>query len=176
MDGRWLFGLPIFLLVGGEAAWSNEAIELVRQQKAEDRVVIAQAEDGSLVLSIHSPSGIGGVVLSPKVLPWPKSLRIRLYLRGLESWKVTTPSHHLQLQVTNHPGEPSLRQWKQEGEREVALSETSPWWTKLHGSPQSTGEKGAPPAAEGYFEWILPPALLAEGPPSLTLEWIDFYR
>ncbi len=164
------------LFVWGEAALSNESIALVRQTKAEDRIVVAPAGDGSLLISIHSPSGIGGVVLSPKVLPWPKSLRVRLYLRGLESWQVSSPSHHLQLQVTQHPGEPNVRQWKREGEQEVAVAESSRWWTKLGSSPPSPLEDAAQPASGSYFELLLPPALLADGPPTLTLEWIDFYR
>jgi hypothetical protein len=62
------------------------------------------------------------------------------------------------------------------GEEEVPIDRSSPFWTEV----RILDDRGHPakeiPLKDGVFEVILPHALFSSNPPTITLDWIDFYR
>jgi len=68
-----------------------------------------------------------------------------------------------------------LNVWK-DGKEGPQLEKDSPYWIGI----QIFDAKGKPsdglPEQGGYFEMVVPKALLTEEAKQLTLGWIDFYR
>ena len=59
---------------------------------------------------------------------------------------------------------------------EKQLAPNDPLWTDIVVMDAAGKQTNGLPTGDGYFELILPPALLKDQPRSITLEWIDFYR
>ena len=55
----------------------------IKCEKEADTIAVG-IEGGKTVLSVNSPSGIGGATINCKADHWPEALVLRVYLRGLE--------------------------------------------------------------------------------------------
>ena len=100
---------------------------------------------------------------------------MRLYLRGLESFTVSDEKRKLAASVLSHSSHRRLLHlWEQGKEKKVAPA--SPYWMQV----DIFDARGKPikklPGSGGYFELVLPGALLKDQPKKLTIHWIDFYR
>jgi hypothetical protein len=145
----------------------------IKTKKPADRIKV-KIEGDSAMLDIFSPSGIGGATITLTQGQWPKTVVLRLRLRGLESFNVSNGKIKLSVSVLSHSGNTKRLYLSEEGKdgndgewepgREIKVLDAA-------GKPV----KGLPDKG-GYFEIALPKALLENQPKSLELGWIDFYR
>lgn len=146
----------------------------VQTRKMNDTVQV-QGDHDKVVFDVKSPSGIGGATIERAEKAWPAAVSLKLHLNGLESLVVSTGKVKLSAAVSIHDGKLGVRQWKNDKEDEP-LNQKSPLWMDI----RPIGADGKPaerlPLKDGWFEVTLPKALLESNPPSLDLQWIDFYR
>ena len=143
-------------------------------RKPDDRLTVS-VEQQRTVLTITSPSGIGGATVERTGPQWPQPLIVRLRLSGLESCTVSNGRITLQAAVTSH-GDHARRLHVIEAGKEKPIGQGSPYWTEIKLVGAGGKPAGKIPLKDGYFEMELPKALLQEQPKSLNFGWIDFYR
>jgi hypothetical protein len=100
---------------------------------------------------------------------------LKLHLKVLESLVLSSGKVKLSASVSSQEEKPRVRLWKDDKEDEP-LDQKSPLWMDI----RLIGADGKPaqklPLKDGWFEMTLPKALLEGNPPSLSVQWIDFYR
>jgi hypothetical protein len=143
--------------------------------KRKDDAVEVQAVKDRTVFVVKSPFGISQAVIERQDEDWPKAVVLRLYLKGLSSFRASNGKVTLDAAVSMEEGKQKVRMWK-DGKEDAPLDETSPLWMDIR---ILTGD--GKPAKElllkdGYFEMALPRAFFEGSPKSITLNWIDFYR
>jgi hypothetical protein len=159
-----------------QAAASSAATFDVRCNKKEDAVTVT-ADPQRTVFVITSPSGIGGATLERKNASWPKQVVLRIHLRGLESLSLTSGDLKLSASVASHSGNPrTLILLKKQAQDAPPLTKDSPYWTDLLTLDAKGKSVSGLPDKDGYFEMVVPQALLEENAGKLTIGWIDFYR
>lgn len=135
----------------------------------------ATVEDGKTILSIRGGSGIGRASVQCLADAWPSVMVVRAYLTGLEQFAIADGRVKLAASVLSHGGNrPLLHLWEA-GKEGPPVDKSNPYWMVIQ-ARDAAGQPvtGLPPRG-GWFEMIIPRALLAEGT-SLELEWVDFYR
>ena len=142
----------------------------IKLKKADDRIDV-QLEKETLVFAVTSKSGIGGATIAPKNGKWPATVVVRLNLRGLESFSVSSGKQTLAGSVLSHSGYTRHLALRAEGEEKEDEPGTEIKVFDAAGKPAA-----GLPGAGGYFEIRLPKQLLEGQPESLTLGWIDFFR
>ncbi|MCB0292269.1 MAG: hypothetical protein KDH97_18580 [Calditrichaeota bacterium] len=144
----------------------------ITPDKRSDRVELRE-EKGRRVIEIFSESGIGAAEVTLHSGNFRDGLKIRLHLRGLESFQLITAQQTLKLSVSSSQAG-QVSQELQSGSgvtlHRERLDEGSIFWV---GVQQSSGAAGA---AAGYFELTIPPIYFPENPRSFSFRWIDFYR
>ena len=143
---------------------------------SDDRVEVC-AEEGRVVFTVVSPRGIGAATIRRRAARWPKTVILRLRLRGLESLMIAAGQVTLDASVSSSAPH-AVRLYASESgqQQEKAVSRGSRYWTEVRlcvavGKPAS-----GLPTEGGWFEVQLPAALLNDNPESVALRWIDFYR
>jgi hypothetical protein len=143
--------------------------------RRKDDGVEVTVEKGKTVFSVKSPFGIGQAVIERREDAWPQAVVLRLYLKGLSSFRASNGKATLDAAVSIGDGKQKVRMWK-DGKEDATLDEKSPLWTDI----RIVGGDGKParelPLKDGYFEVVLPRAFFEGNPKSITLNWIDFYR
>jgi hypothetical protein len=147
----------------------------VTTRKAEDRVTVGLHGDGA-IFTVTSPSGIGGATITRAGERWPGSIILRLHLRGLERLRIGNGKVTLSASVSSSGDHQTILALSEGGKDEVPIDRSSPYWTEI-----SILNAQGHPAKEirlkdGVFEVTLPHALFVSNPPTITLDWIDFYR
>jgi hypothetical protein len=144
----------------------------VTTRRSDDRAEVKSDKDQA-VISVHSPTGISNAVLERIGAKWPDVMVLRLYSKGLESFRATSGNVTLDAAISNQGGK--VRQWKN-GKEDALLNADSPDWIPI----RIVGSDGKPataiPLEDGYFELTLPKVLFDGNPRSITVHWIDFYR
>jgi hypothetical protein len=160
------------ILTSSAAAADDAPAYRIATKRGDDRVEVQAGKD-QVIVSIHSPFGIGDAVIERIGEKWPDAVVLRLHLGGLESFRASNGKLVLDAAVSSQ--DRTVRQWK-DGAEDAPLDAKSPYWMNL----RIVGGDGKPAAAiplvDGYFDVLLPKALLAENPKSITVRWIDFYR
>jgi hypothetical protein len=143
-------------------------------RRDDDRIEV-RANKGSMVFLVHSPFGISRAVIERLDDAWPKSVVLRLHLKGLSNFQVSDGKRTVEAAVSIDDGKPRVRVWA-DGKEDTPLDETSPLWLPI----RVVGADGKPPTElplkSGSFEVTLPRALLEANPKSIGISWIDFYR
>lgn len=145
----------------------------ITTKRETDRVVI-ETKSGQAVISIRSPFGISQAVMSRTEKSWPDVMILKLHLQGLESFSVSNGKITLHAAVSSSDNKPP-RIWKDNAES-VLLDEKSPYWLDLRMIGSDGKPTGAIPLKDGYFEICLPKRFFDGNPPSITVDWIDFFR
>lgn len=145
----------------------------VTTKRDDDRTAVAHSRD-QVVVSIHSPFGISKATLERAGERWPETVLVRLHLKGLENFKLSSSKVKLAGSAFLDDGKPRLRLWK-DGEEDRPIDKQSPYWVHLRIVHSEGRPQNALPLDDGYFELRLPQALLDEQT-TITIEWIDFYR
>ncbi len=158
-------------LAGLRAAWEQEQFGLAAQARRPDSRIRFSADGDATIVEVTSPTGIDTAVLRRTTPQWPKSVVVRLRLRGLESFKAGGEKLAVEWSVS-YSGEHAVRVYLStlEGDRELPPS--SPYYTRL----RIVGGDGTVPLRDGYFEVPLAEKLFEGNPEALTLRWVDFYR
>ncbi|MFO0884107.1 MAG: hypothetical protein U0894_07975 [Pirellulales bacterium] len=123
------------------------------------------------LLKITCPKGIDKIAIRPEKGRWPQEVRLQLQLQGLEHLALRTDKHDLQFSVSSTAPHESTCVLSADG-KEQALHSNHPLFAKV----KLHGPKASLPLRDGYFELIIPAALLQANPPQIAIEWIDFYR
>ncbi len=160
-----------FLSIGCASAAEDPQFKITTNRD-NDKVEV-KVEKDKTVVSVHSPFGISQTVIERTDGNWSDIVMLRLHLKGLENFKVSTGKVTLEAAVSSQDGK--VRLWK-DGKEDSPLDSKSPYWTEIRmfsdgGKPTTTI-----PLTDGYFEIQLPKALFEDNPKSITVNWIDFYR
>jgi len=145
----------------------------VTAKKKEDRVKIEIGNENA-VFGITSPSGIGSVTITPRTGRWPKTVVLRLHLRGLESLRVTAGKTTVAASASCQ--DQSNRVYLIEAGKEKSLGRGDPLWMDIKCLDANGGPARTIPLEGGFFEVRLPKALFDGLSEPLTMQWIDCYR
>jgi hypothetical protein len=164
-----------FVVAGGGADPKKQAGKFKITSKRADDTVEVRVEKGRTVFTVKSPFGISQAVIERQEDTWPKAVVLRLYLKGLSSFRASNGKATLDAVASIQDGKPKVRLWKDRKEDD-RLDEKSPLWTDI----RIVGGDGKParqiPLKGGYFEITLPRAFFDGNPKAITLTWIDFFR
>lgn len=128
--------------------------------------------DGGLVILVRSRSGIGRATIVRNSASWPMVVKIRLYLKGLESLRISAGKSGVGVSVSSSDPH-TVRVYHMADAREgQELAKENPRWVKV----KFVAKNKRIPLEEGYFELKLPQALFKDNPQDISLHWIDFYR
>jgi hypothetical protein len=141
-------------------------------RRAKVNVAVA---DGNAVFTVTSPRGIGGATIERTGEKWPKAVILRLHLRGLESLTISCGDMTLAASVLSHSGNARLLHLGTKGEEGPRLTKDSPYWTDVRVLDALGKAITGLPDKGGYFELVVPQAMLEKGK-AMKVEWIDFYR
>ena len=127
-----------------------------------DNQLSLRQQDGTTVIDVQSPSGIGKADIEFLSGSYPGQIILRLHVEALEGFKLTygTTTLSASSSVTADAVVQSLIQ-PDGGER--AVTPASPLWMDIQ-------------REQGYFEIKLPNAMTQKTPDSFSFEWVDFYR
>lgn len=142
-------------------------VEMIRGGEAE-----FYSADGGLVVSVRSRTGIGRTTIVRKSASWPMVVKIRLYLKGLESFRISAGRRGVGVSVSGSQPH-KVRVYPMPDAREgPELAKDNPLWVNV----KLVAKNSRIPLRGGYFELKLPPALFQDNPREISLHWIDFYR
>lgn len=138
----------------------------------DDKVEVAFDQDKA-VISVHSPLGISQAIINRSDNKWPTSVILRLYLKGLENFKVTNGNVIVEAALSSQDGK--VRLWQDNDEAQL-LDAKHPYWMEIRMVGKDGKSVKTIPLKDGYFEMQLPKALFEDHANSISLNWIDFYR
>jgi hypothetical protein len=177
---RRLIPLAVLLVIGGivaghgDAPQDQPAMFKVTTKRNDDSVEVKGEKDRA-VFAVKSPFGISRAIIERQEDTWPKSVVLRLHLKGLESFRASNGKVRVDAAVSIREGKTQVRMWK-DGQEGAPLDEKSPLWldVRIVGGDGKLAQEL--PLKDGYFEVALPRAFFEGNPKSITLQWIDFYR
>jgi hypothetical protein len=167
--------LAVLALAGAAPAADAAAPNFRITTRRKDDSVDVRADKDGAVFEVRSPSGISEAVIERQDDAWPRSVVLRLHLKGLSNFRASNGKVTLQAAAGIRDGKPDVRRWR-DGREGTPLDEKSP----LRMEVRIVGGDGKPagelPLKDGYFEMALPRPFFEDNPKSVTLSWIDFYR
>jgi hypothetical protein len=154
---------------------SSLTIELTGPRKEGDRIDVSTLKD-SILLSVHSKSGIGRATIGPAQGGWPVRLLVRFYLKGLESFSVNNGDFVIHTSVQSYPPYKIGCETTKAGHRRgSSVSKASPYWMPARLVSRNESSPRIP-LQDGYIEVVLPDVVLENRPRVLSVQWIDFLR
>jgi hypothetical protein len=136
---------------------------IVITKNPEDRVDI-QVENGAAQIDIHSPTGIGAASFELESGTMPEDIRLRLHLKGLEGFRLTSARDQLSASVSGEAANADTQAILSSG-AETSLSPGDPLWIEI-----------AIVSEEGYFAVTVPQEFIRNAGNLFEIKWIDFYR
>ncbi|WP_143544128.1 hypothetical protein [Rhodopirellula sp. MGV] len=169
-----LFARGMFAAIGDQhtASADGEPSFSISSNRDDDEVTV-NVDDDTVLFSLRSPRGIGRATIERNDEHWPPKIKLRLYLNGLEKFKLVCGDMTLEASIVSQTGK--FRVWKG-GSEDSPLDRESPFWIKLDAFDEDGKPIALKPPVHGYFELQLPKAAFAENAKTITLHWIDFYR
>lgn len=140
----------------------------------EGTIVNAHVEQARTVIEIRCDRGIDRCVIHREGDKWPDELVARLWLKGLESFKVQASGNELEWSISS-AGNPTSSLTLHSGLRATRLTKDSAFFTTAKAFAVGT-DKPKIPLENGYFEVPIPAQLFEKNPTQVTLQWVDFYR
>src|SRR6476620_6179331 len=106
------FALTGPTLAGDESfgAASSDRYKITTRRKSD--TVTVQATKERTVFVVKSPSGISHAGIERLDEGWPKSVVLRLHLKGLEGFQITNGKVTLEAAVSSQEKPPKVRVWK----------------------------------------------------------------
>lgn len=129
-----------------------------------------------IILDVTSASGIGGATVERRSNRWPGKLILRLHLGGLESLAVSNGELTLRASIKTSGGAARISYGLRKGEEGPAPEKGGPYWTEIKVVDSRGATVRGLPERAGWFEMVVPTALLADQAKILEIGWIDFYR
>ncbi len=179
MPTRYAFGsLLVCLLMAGCAtppgAPGTDAPVFSISTAGEGNAVTVDASEATAIVEVRSESGVGAASLELISGTLPANLVVRLYLQGLEEFRLTYEGMAIAASVSSGGHLDIFQSVRSPEAGERSIASDSPFWMKI----RIVSEAATPriPLGQGYFEITLPEAFRREGQRSLMIHWIDFYR
>jgi hypothetical protein len=147
----------------------------VTTRKADDRVTTELSGD-RVIFTVTSPSGIGSAAITRKGERWPGSMILRLRLTGMERLRIGNGKATLSASVSGSGNPKTILSLSEGSQDEIPIDRGSPYWTEIRILDDQGHLAKEIPTKDGVFELFLPQALFVSNPPTITLEWIDFFR
>jgi hypothetical protein len=177
----WLSLIFVSLALGNLAA--AQAADLSKNSSGNFKITTRRTDDeilvhvdkGKTTFVVKGSLGIGSADIERQDKKWPEAVMLRLYLQGLESFRVSNGRVTLDATIFTDEGKPTVSVWKG-GSENAGLDEKSPFWMDVRILAGDGRLARAIPLKDGYFDITLPKALFESNPTSITLRWIDFYR
>ncbi|SFH62144.1 hypothetical protein [Planctomicrobium piriforme] len=141
---------------------ADEPVRFHTVAKRPDSVLAFSGDVERTVCTVDSPFGIDQADVTRVEPDWPKSFVVRLRLRGLECFEVTTGDTQVRWSIPSSGDSAPLVSLIQNG-KETPLTEEHLLYTQ-------------PEKKDGEYEVTIAPKLFAPNPSMLTLRWVDFYR
>jgi hypothetical protein len=115
-----------FVVAGGGADPTKQAGRFkITTKRADDTVEVRAVKDKTL-FAVKSPFSISQAVIERQEDTWPKAVVLRLYLKGLSSFRASNGKATLNAAVSIQDGKPQVRLWKDRKEDD-RLDEKSPF-------------------------------------------------
>ena len=136
--------------------------------------VTASAEGETVVIDVHSQSGMGSAHVEHVSGALPESIVVRLYLKGLEEFRLSYDGTTITASVSSGDSHNVFQSAAGPEAGERPITPGSPYWMDV----RIVTDQETPhiPLDQGYFEVALPKDFLQEGRRSFSIRWIDFYR
>jgi len=149
---------------------------LLGARKGQDKVTTVRV-DGTTVIDVRSGSGIGIAELAVKDGTWPKPLVVRLHLRGMEMFSVSTAQLRLSAAIPSSAPEKTIVEMADLQRRTVIqVKRSSSYWMPVRIVDNGGDKTRQVPVNDGYIEVTIPEAVHDYGADKLVIQWIDFYR
>jgi hypothetical protein len=114
----------------GNARLASEGIAANEPRQKTDNTVEVTAEKDKATYVVKSPSGIGKSAIERPAAEWPKTVVLRLHMKGLESFRASNGKVTLDAAVAFRDGTPQVRIWK-DGQENELLHSKSPFWMTI---------------------------------------------
>jgi hypothetical protein len=131
-------------------------------------------EGRTVIIDVHSQSGIGRASLERVSEQIPDKIVLRLHLAGLEEFRLSDGNTSLVASVSSSGSREIIQSVVTPGENERNLTQDSPLWMDIRVVPGQTATPSGS-TGSGYFEITLPEELQRDGQ-RFSIEWVDFYR
>lgn len=154
----------LLLSCGGVSAGAQpeEPGFIVITKNTDDRVGI-QYENGTSLIDIQSPTGIGDATFELESGTMPENMILRLHLKGLEQFRLSSAQDRIAASVSGGDAGQVESQALLSSGTESPLLPGNPLWMDIR-------------LEEGYFEVIVPEEFIQNAGKTFEVEWIDFYR
>ena len=150
------------------------AVTIKTSAERPDARVTAGADARQAVVEVFSPSGIGGATVEITSPTLPRTVVMRLHLRGLEQLRFSYGDTTVTASLAS-AGDNTTHQTYRGAQQERPIAEDSPYWMNVRLVP-SAGSQATIPLEDGYIEVAAPKDFLARGQTKFVIQWIDFYR
>lgn len=158
-------------LSGLRKQWEADQPALEANVGRDDSRISFTKQDDETIIDVTSEFGIDNATIKRMTNEWPKSMILRMHLKGMESLKIGNGRETIKLEVSS-TGKPRHLISLKVGESESALGKGFPHWTEV----RVVGGEWKIPLKQGYFEVPLPVGLFKQNPEAITVKWVDFYR
>ena len=142
--------------------------------KNQDDQINIQQENGTTIVDIHSPTGIGSANFELESGTMPEELVLRLHLTGLEEFRLVSDQTTIAASGSSGDMFNVTDQSVIAAGNEYVITPIDPLWTKVE-VISGQAEK-AVPLKEGYFEITIPKEFIRRAGSSFEIQWIDFFR
>ena len=146
---------------------------IVITKNLEDKVSI-RYENGTALIDIQSPTGIGSASFELDSGEMPDNMTLRLHLKGLEQFRLKSAQDQIAASISSAGAIQDESQTILSSGTETPLLPGHPLWMQIE-IVSSRAEKNIP-LKEGYFEVSVPDKFLRNAGTTFEVEWIDFYR
>lgn len=152
----------------------DEPVYTVTAQKNQDDQINIYYENGTTVIDIHSPRGIGSAQLKLESGPMPERMVLRLHLKGLEELRLVSNQTIIVASASSSEAFKVANQNVITSVNEYSITPIDPLWVEIEVVSDQTIKKI--PLEEGYFEITVPKEFIQASGNSFEIQWIDFYR
>jgi len=141
--------------------------------KNQNDQVIFQYVDGTAIVDIQSPTGIGSAKLELESGGMPENMLLRLHLQGLEEIRLISEQAVIVAAGSSSGPFRINDQRVNSSGSEYSLTPIDPLWMKIE---IISDQAKKIPLESGYFEITVPREFLQNAGNSFEIQWIDFYR
>ena len=159
------------LLLSACAAGRGEPITYAVMPGKDDAEVTYQVSGRDVTVEVRSRSGIGSAQLAQTGGGAPKSITMRLYLKGLEQFTFQYPGATVTAAVSSHDGAVS-ESVSVKGGTAQPIGPDSLYWMAI----AIVAADKSIPLHDGYFAVQAPGDFLAGSYREFAVSWVDFYR
>lgn len=155
-----------------QGAQPEEPAFIVITKNPEDQVDI-QYENGTALIDVQSPSGIGSAAFELESGDMPENMTLQLHLKGLEGFRLTSARDQISASVSG--GDPfNENQAILTSGTESPLLPGNPLWMEIDIVSEQAEKKI--PLEKGHFKVTIPLEFIQNAGKTFEIEWIDFYR